>query len=88
MKFPKIHFPICDDNLWTLKIYSFLFEKFWGNEQEVVVMGFEKPDFELPQNFEFVSLAEKQEGGSKKWTRYIHNYLRRQKKIPQSEGAI
>lgn len=72
---PTIYIPICDDNLWVLDIYSFLFKKFWGNKQKVVWMGFKKPEKELPKNFTFVSLAEKQEGGSTKWTRYIHDYL-------------
>ena len=72
---PKIYIPICDNNLWVLKIYAFLFDKFWGKEQEVVVMGFAKPDFVLPGNFSFISLAKKQEGGAKRWTRYIHDYL-------------
>jgi|TARA_B100000282_G_scaffold296836_1_gene280386 hypothetical protein len=72
---PKIYIPICDNNLWVLKIYAFLFEKFWGNEQQVVIMGFSKPEFSLPDNFSFVSLAKEQIGGAKKWTRYIYNYL-------------
>jgi len=72
---PTIYIPICDQNLWILKLYSFLFQKFWGDEQKVVIMGFSKPNFELPENFSFVSLAGKQEGGSKNWTRYIHDYI-------------
>tara|TARA_Y100000592_G_scaffold30536_2_gene48619 strand:+ start:24128 stop:25903 length:1776 start_codon:yes stop_codon:yes gene_type:complete len=72
---PTIFIPICDQNLWILKIYSHLFKKFWGDEQPVVVLGFGKPDFELPKNFTFVSLAEKQEGGASKWTRYLYNYF-------------
>tara|TARA_R100000008_G_C3583211_1_gene170098 strand:- start:509 stop:2302 length:1794 start_codon:yes stop_codon:yes gene_type:complete len=72
---PKIFIPICDQNLWILKMFSHLFTKFWGNEYPVVIMGFGKPDFELPNNFTFVSMAKEQNGGSKKWTRYIHDYL-------------
>lgn len=75
MTIPTIFIPICDQNLWILKIYSYLFKKFWGVEQPVVVLGFGKPDFELPKNFTFVSLAEKQEGGASKWSRYLYNYF-------------
>ena len=75
LKIPTIYFPICDQNLWILKIYSYLFKKFWGDEHKVVVMGFQEPDFDLPDNFSFVSLADKQEGGSKKWTKYIYDYF-------------
>ena len=73
--FPRIYIPICDQNIWILKIYSYLFKKFWGEEQEVVIMGFSPPDFELPKNFNFVSLAKKQEGGANKWTRYLYDYF-------------
>ena len=38
-------------------------------------MGFKNPDFELPENFHFISLAPSQEGGANMWTRYIHDYL-------------
>ena len=72
---PAIFIPICDQNLWILKIYAHLFKKFWGVEQPVVVLGFAKPDFQLPKNFTFVSLAEKQEGGASKWTRYLYDYF-------------
>ena len=44
---PAIFIPICDQNLWILKIYAHLFKKFWGVEQPVVVLGFAKPDFQL-----------------------------------------
>ena len=62
--------------MWILEIYFYLFEKFWGSEQKVVILGFKQPDFELPKNFTFVSLADKQEGGAKKWTRYLYNYFK------------
>ena len=75
-KIPTIFIPICDKNLWILKIYFHLFKKFWGSEQKVVILGFMHPEFELPENFTFVSLAEKQEGGAKKWTRYLYNYFK------------
>lgn len=75
-KLPRIFIPICDDNLWVMKTYFYLFKKFWGDEHEVVIMGFKPPDFELPNNFSFVSLADKQEGGSSRWTKYIYDYLK------------
>lgn len=42
----------------ALRIYSYLFNKHWGEDQEVTVFGFEKPKFSLPKNFTFVSLGE------------------------------
>ena len=53
---PTIYIPICDQNLWILKVYFHLFRKFWGDDQKVVVLGFSEPDFDIPDNFTFVSL--------------------------------
>lgn len=75
LKIPAIYIPICDSNLWVLKIYAYLFNKFWPSNQKVVIMGFKNPDFELPENFQFISMASSQEGGASMWTRYIHDYL-------------
>ena len=72
---PTIYIPICDANLWILKIYTYLFNKYWGN-YKVVILGFSKPAFELPANFEFVSLAEQQIGGSNSWSKYLHDYFK------------
>mgnify|MGYP003662599667 CR=1 FL=1 len=75
VKIPTIYVPICDSNLWVLNLYSHLFNKFWPSDQKVVIMGFKGPDFELPKNFQFVSMAPSQDGGAQMWTRYIHDYL-------------
>ena len=74
-KIPTIYIPICDDNLWVLKPYIYLFKKYWGDEQQVVIMGFKEPDFKLPDNFTFVSLSSKQEGGASNWTKYLYDYF-------------
>jgi len=44
-----------DKYLGLLKDFSYLFNKHWGPDQEVNVLGFKKPDFELPDNFQFIS---------------------------------
>ena len=75
IKIPTIFSPICDENLWVLKPYIHLFKKFWSDEQKVVIMGFEEPDFELPDNFTFVSLAPEQKGGASNWTKYLYDYF-------------
>ena len=67
--------PLCDDTLPTIKVTSYLFEKYWPNH-EIHFMGFKEPDFDLPGNHKFVSIAPVQEGGAKKWTRYIADYVR------------
>jgi len=54
----KIYVTTSNDYVHVLKIFSYLFNKFWGSHQKVVVAGFDKyPDFDLPRNFDFVSLG-------------------------------
>lgn len=54
-----------------LKPYSHLFTKYWGSDQKVVVNGFNPPDFDLPVNFTFNSMASEQIGGANGWSTYL-----------------
>ena len=54
----KVYVTTSNEYVHVLKIFSHLFNKFWGPHQEVIVAGFDKhPDFDLPENFKFVSLG-------------------------------
>lgn len=54
----KVYVTTSNEYVHVLKIFSHLFNKFWGPHQEVVIVGFDKhPDFDLPENFKFVSLG-------------------------------
>jgi len=76
MKIPEIYIPCCDDSLPIVKINSYLFNKLWPSAK-VNYLGFKKPEFNLySENHKFHSIAEVQEGGASKWTRYIHNFLK------------
>lgn len=72
----KFIMPISDDNLWILKICFVMYEKYWPKEQQFIVLGFKKPDFEMPSNWLFVSLDTQQKGGAQNWSKYIANYLK------------
>jgi len=62
----KVYVTTSNKYLHVLKVFSYLFNRYWSPDQEVVVIGFDKsPDFELPKNFKFVSL-----GVSEGWGRY------------------
>lgn len=71
----RIVMPICDDNLFTLKMSSYLFDKYWPKDTTIDVIGFKKPDFEISSKMNFISLASKQEGGASGWSKYILSYL-------------
>jgi len=55
-----------NDYLHILRPFSFLLNKFWSPEQKVIIVGFDSPEFDLPSNYEFVSLGEQR--GLKYWT--------------------
>lgn len=47
---------VSDRDNWTLRPYSYLFNRYWSSLQPVIVAGYTKPDFDLPDNFEFHSI--------------------------------
>jgi hypothetical protein len=52
-----------DKNMACLPTWAYLFNKFWPYKSKVRVLGYSKPLFDLPENFEFISLG-KQRGPS------------------------
>jgi hypothetical protein len=55
-KNPRVFCITSNNYLWALRPFSYLFNQYWGNEQQVVVAGCKPPDFELPSNIRFHSL--------------------------------
>ena len=54
----KVYVTTSNDYIHILKVFSHLFNKFWDSTKGVTIVGFEKePDFDLPDNFNFVSLG-------------------------------
>lgn len=74
-KIPRIVMPICDSNLYTLKMSSYLFDRFWPSNTKIDVVGFTKPDFEISKKMNFVSMDSFQKGGANSWSKYICEYL-------------
>ena len=71
----KIYIPTCDRHMFVIKAFSHFFNKYWGDDFEVKILGFSKPDFELPDNFEFISMADEQVGGAKGWSNYLIEFF-------------
>ena len=57
-----------DKYINTLKGFAHLFNKYWGIDQAVVVLGFTPPAFELPYNFLFKSLGNFSDYPVNKWS--------------------
>lgn len=75
MAIPRIIMPICDDTLYTLKMSSFLYDKFWPETTVIDVVGYQRPDFDISSKINFVSIAEKQEGAADGWSAYLRKHL-------------
>jgi hypothetical protein len=43
--------------LWAIKPFAYLFNVYWSEQQPVVVCGYARPDFDLPNNFEFFAIG-------------------------------
>jgi hypothetical protein len=57
-----------DHYLHALQPFSFLFNRYWSPKQSVIVGGFQRPEFMLPSNFEFVSLGPMSDYPLDKWS--------------------
>ena len=73
----RVFVEVSDKYLWTLRPFSYLFNLFWSTLQPVEVIGYKRPDFKLPPNFTFHSLAST-EYPADRWSDGIIEFLRRQ----------
>lgn len=63
-----------DKTHFILPAFFYLFNKFWGEDQKVVVLGHSKPKLKFPKNFTFETMGE--DLGVKSWTTPIYNYIK------------
>ena len=57
-----------------IKVFCYLFNKYWDSNKEVNVIGYDKPSFEMPSNFKFVSMG-KQIGGPSMWATDLKKFF-------------
>jgi len=70
-----IYVSTCNQHLHLIKIFAYLFNKFWGNHQEVIILGYDVPTFKLPDNFRFISMG-KQMGGIEMWSTDLMKFFK------------
>jgi len=63
----KIYISTADQCLPLIKVFSYLFNRFWSTTASVTILGYDAPEFNLPSNFTFVSMG-KQTGGIQMWS--------------------
>jgi hypothetical protein len=73
----KITVTTSDKYHHLLKIFVYLFNKNWSSAQEVEIVGYNKPYFELPNNFTFYSLG-KQSNTNKDFSNDLRKYFEKQ----------
>lgn len=64
-----------DKYIRSVRTFSWLFNKHWGAQQPVQVVGFAEPDFELPSNFSFLSLGPMKKYPWQKWSNALLDLL-------------
>lgn len=64
-----------DHYLHALQPFAWLFNKYWGKDQPVTIIGFKQPDFELPPNFTFHSMGPMSNYPIGKWSNVLIDFL-------------
>lgn len=64
-----------DNYLNSVRIFAYLFNKYWCAEQQVIVLGFAEPSFRLPVNFSFVSMGRQKDYPVNKWSNALIEFL-------------
>lgn len=70
----KVYVSTCNQHIHLIKLFQYIFNNLWSSDQEVVVLGYDSPDFKLNRNFDFVSMG-KQTGGTKMWANDLRKYF-------------
>lgn len=64
-----------DNHLWLLPGFAYLWNKYSDASHQVVVVGYSKPDFELPRNFRFMSLGSQRP--KEEWSDALFDFMDR-----------
>ena len=71
----NIYISTCDTHIDLMKPFSYLFNKFWDDKQKVNVLGYQPPNFDMPDNFNFISMG-KSTGNPKEWAGDLYEYFK------------
>lgn len=67
MKFKdlQIILPTCDKYMPVMELMAYTIEKYWKDHQPITLVGYEPPEFDLPDNWTFISMGK--DTGYKCW---------------------
>jgi len=63
---PKIYVSTYDASVFIVPTFAYLFNKYWGEDQEIILLCYSKPKVKLPKNFQIVSMGK--DPGADNWT--------------------
>jgi len=61
-----VYIPTCDEMLFCLKPFCYLFNQYWPVKTTINVLGYANPNFTLPDSVKFYSLGE--DKGAEHWS--------------------
>ena len=64
----NVYVTTSDRYLPALLPFSWLFNRYWGNDVDVVVCGFSAPGFDMPSNFRFISIGRQSDYPFNRWS--------------------
>ena len=70
----KVYISTSDKYTALIEPFAFLFNKFWSSDQQVVILGYTKPECKLPENFEFISMGVSR-NDPKEWSTDLRKYF-------------
>jgi hypothetical protein len=73
MKKLKVYLSTCNNYLFLVKPFTFLWNKFWQRSQEVVYLGYDKPEHSLQENFDFISVGP--DDGLENWAKDLIKFF-------------
>ena len=71
----KMYVNTCDATMEFLPIWTYFYDKYWKPAQDVVILGYSKPEFNLPDNYIYHSMSAVQEDGVNNWSTYLRQYF-------------
>jgi hypothetical protein len=63
----RVIIPTCNNYLWLVQPFAYLFNKYWSELQPVVIAGYARPNFHLPPNFTFFQI-DKEDYPASRWS--------------------
>lgn len=72
---PPIFVTTSDKYLRALRPFAYLLNKYWVPNPQVIIGGFEPPDFKLPKNFFFQTLGPQSKYPLERWSNGLHKLI-------------